>query len=322
MSKKEIINVKAESILAQYFQTLLTSGITIGITEKMYNDFVNELVNKVNTDTSEYAREIRVEPDSFENIVQRMNKIHSERVVGVRLKSIIVDDGNKMFVALPTYELKEWRYDEFKTGLYGRQDKIFKEILQAKIASQILPESKVISKKDDIAKKVASFFVNDLIARYVKSRISKGYWPSQCRDIDKYIFDRDIGKSIDENGTADTFKKAYLHAVDEVCLLLADEEAETIEISNNPYHMLAHANFLKFIMPEELSFLKQYVHHKYEERDAAITVTISQNEVTFRSSACVFSDSYGEWSDDYKHEKGTIETKSVEIMEKRIGIIS
>ena len=322
MSKKEIINVKAESILAQYCRTLLTSGITIGITEKMYNDFVNELVNKVNTDTSEYTRGIRVEPDSFENIVQRMNKIHSERVVGVRLKSIIDDDGNKMFIALPTYELKEWRYDEFKTGLYGGQDKIFKEILQAKIASQILPESKVISKKDDIAKKVASFFVNDLIARYVESRISKGYWPSQCRDIDKYIFDRDIGKSIDENGTADTFKKAYLHAVDEVCLLLADEEAETIEISNNPYHMLAHANFLKFIMPEELSFLKQYVHHKYEERDAAITVTISQNEVTFRSSACVFSDPYGEWSDDYKHEKGTIGTKSVEIMKKRIGIIS
>lgn len=320
--KKEIINIKAESILAECFRSLLTTGITIGITEKMFNEFVNELVNKLNINSSEFASEIMIKPDSFENIVERMNKIHSERVIGVQLESIIGDGGNKMFIALPTYELKKWEYRQFETGLYGREKRIFDAILQDKIVSQFPNESKIVSEKSDIAKKVASFFVNDLIERYVKSRISKGYWPSQCRDIDKYIFDRDIGKCIDENGTADIFKKVYLHAINEVCLLLSDKKAETIEISNNPYHMLAHANFLKFVIPEDLSFLKQYVYHKYEEHDAAITVTISKNEVKFRSSACVFSDPYGEWSDAYKYEKGTIGAQSVEIMEKRIGIIA
>lgn len=86
--------------------------------------------------------------------------------------------------------------------------------------------------------------------------------------------------------------------------------------------MLAHANFLKFFIPEELSFLRQYVHHSYEERDSVITVTISQNEVTFQSSTCVFSDPYGDWSDDYNYKKGIIGMHPVEIMEKRIGIIS
>lgn len=314
---KEIINIRPESILAQYFHALLTSGITSGITEKMYNDFVDELVNK-----SELAHEIMIKPDSFENIVERMNKICSERVIGVQLESIIGEDGNKMFIALPTYKLRKWGYGQFRTDLYGCQQEIFEAILQNRIASQFPTESKVVSEKSDIAKKVASFFINDLIERYVKSRISEGYWPSQCRDIDKYIFARDIGNYIDESGTADTFKKAYLHAIDEVCLLLANKKTETIKISNNPYHMLAHANFLKFVMPEEFSFLKQYVHHEYEMYDTAMTVTISPNEVKFQSSSCVFSDPYGEWSDDYKYEEGTIGTQSVEIMEKRIGIIT
>lgn len=176
--------------------------------------------------------------------------------------------------------------------------------------------------KSDISKKVASFFINDLIERYVKSRISKGYWPSQCRDIDRYIFARDIGKYIDENGTVDTFKKAYLYAIDAVCMLLKEEKTEKLEISNNPYHMLAHANFLKLIMTEELSFLKQFSYNKYQVRDEAITVTISKNKVKFKSSACVFSDPYEQWSDDYEYKEGDIGTQFVEIMKKRIGIIS
>ena len=121
MKNHDIIIVKAENILAQYFKALLTSGITSGITEKMFYDFVNELTNKVNTDTSEFAREIIVETDSFENIVQKMNKIHSEKLIAVKLKSIIDKAGNKTFIALPTYNLKEWEYKKFEIGLYARQ---------------------------------------------------------------------------------------------------------------------------------------------------------------------------------------------------------
>lgn len=326
MQKKEIINVKSESILAQYFKALLKNGITIGITEKMYNDFVDEFVSKVNTDDSEFARNIIIESYSFENIVKivnTMNKPYFSSVEVIRLETIISSDNKKTLIAFPTYDLKEWNYELYKLGLFGRQQKIFEGIMKSKIESYFPTSNvKIISERLDVAKKVASFFINDLIERYVKFRISKGYWPSQCKDIDKYIFDRDIGKYIDESGTAETFKKLYLHAINVVSLLLEDKKTDTIKISNDPYNMLAHANFLKFIMPEKFSFLKQYIHNKYEERDAAITVTISQNKVEFTSSACVFSDPYGEWSNEYKNERGDIGNKSVEIMEKRIGIIS
>lgn len=320
MSKKVI---KPESILAQCFSVLLKNGITNGITENMYNDFVDEFSKKVNIYSSRFGDEIIVEPDSFENIVQRMNKIHSSTEDGIRLETIIGDGDKKELIAFPNYNLARWKYDLFNMRLFESQEKIFKDTILSK-STQYFPtfSMEIIKEIPDVAKKAASFFVNDLIERYVKSRISKGYWPSQCRNVDEYIFKRNIGKCIDEAGTIETFKKAYVYAINVVCLLIADEKKDTIEISNNPYNMLAHANFLKFVMPEEFSFLKPYVYNEYEEHDVAITLTIFQNRVKFRSSACVYSDPYGEWSDEYKYEKGEIGNQPVEIMERRIGAIA
>lgn len=322
MTKNDVIIVKPENILAQYFRTLLENGITQGITVRMYNELVDELVRRINSDTSEYCQKIKVERTSFKNIVQEVNERLWSRAVSIKLKNTTVN-GKKTLIALPTYELKRWGYDKFKTGLYGRQEDFLEEIMKEKMKSQfITPGKKFISKRSDIAKKVASFFVNDLIERYVKSQINEGHWPSQCGDIDKYIFDRDIGKYIDVNGTAEIFKMAYLHAIDGVDLLLENNKKEAIQISNDPYYMLAHANFLKLIMKEELAFLKQYIHHEYTLNDSTLIVTISSSEVLFKSNTCTFSDPYEEWSDEYETNKGTIGMKSVEIMEKRIGKVN
>ena len=83
MTKNDVIIVKPENILAQYFRILLENGINQGITVRMYNELVDELVRRINSDTSEYCQKIKVERTSFKNIVQEVNERLWSRAVSL-----------------------------------------------------------------------------------------------------------------------------------------------------------------------------------------------------------------------------------------------
>lgn len=321
---KQTIMLEPEDLLLSYFETLLKNGVTCGITKDMYFDLVAELTKKVNCDSNGLSLSypnISAQVGDFESIVERADK-KINKIPGT--KTIYMKEDNGTLAAYPTNKLI---LDNFSNKLtyYPRIERMLKEVLKTKIPNIPLKDSVLNCAVPEIlnnSKKVAAFFVNDFIERYVKCSIKKGKWPEQCRDIDEYVFRRNIAQYIDMEGTAEFFKILYIHAINVVYELLEKKgEAEEIEFSNNEFYTLAHANFLKFIMPEKLQFLRAYKHDQYEENDASIKVSIIENEVKFVTNTCVYFDPYGNFSDDYVRYVGNIGSRYVEIMEKRIGKI-
>lgn len=321
-----LLVVNQDEILLRYFEVLLKNGITTGITETMYFDLVKEVIEKINSSISTLTDTVGIEEFSFSNIVKKANQINSiesdGEKVGIKLQAI----NNEKILALPTYDLVKRKRQRNVINAFGRYDgdKVLDKILETK-ATQIKMSTYKLGESSlenlDIAKKVSAFYVNDLIKRYVDDRIKNGYWPSQCKDIDEFVFKRNIAKCINEKGTSLTFKKTYLQAMKVVCEIL-DLNQKRIEISNNPDNMLSYAHFLNFVLPSELQFLRYYSYNQYKIRNARMDITIENGNVNYKTCSCISSDPYGGWSDEYRREEGTLGNEEVLVMEKRIGKIN
>ncbi|MFA5459344.1 MAG: hypothetical protein WC267_02080 [Bacilli bacterium] len=305
----------------------MDKGIPEGITEKDYFDFRSALLKNINTDEllDTLFNSIRVVSpnETFSTIVDKAaNKIIKEygnNVSGLDLKNGTV---------YPNYNLRRLQGDDY--SLFRNSGRA--KWLRDKTISQFvqLPNLSVYSLNDasdenfELAKKAASYLINDLIERYLRHRIKAGCWPIQCKDADEFIFNRNVGKLINEKGTKENFELAYYQAIRVIAKLLETRQRsnESVELSNNDANCLAYSNYLKILIPETLSFLLPYRYNEYELRSANITVSILYDEAKFNNSECVYSDPYGDWNDDYKKTEGTINDIPVRVMEKRIGKIT
>lgn len=205
----------------------------------------------------------------------------------------------------------------------GREIYLFEWLLNKKIPSFTLCDYQLehASKKNlSHAKKVSAFYMNDLIERYIKYKISYGKWPNQCENIDEYIFKRNIAPLIDEKGTAETFKIAYLNAIKVVCQSLETKKNnDSLLFSNNEQNLLAHANFLKFVLPEQLQFLKMFKYNPLQAYNSSMDIQVLKQSVLFDSAYNRSSPYQG--LPYFVRNNGIIDENTVKIMEKRIGKI-
>ncbi|MDD4283062.1 MAG: hypothetical protein PHX03_04650 [Bacilli bacterium] len=319
---KKIVDIKSENVFLEYLYARLDKGITEGITEEDYSNFLNTIVNNINSDESDYSIRTIMPSDSFLNIAEKaMEKTvlpYNKKLTGLDLKNGIL---------YPTYNLRKLEWNDYKLFRgFGRGQDLVNKTLEQHIKVPNLSEYPLNESNNDnfeTSKKVAAYFVNDIIERYLKDRVEKGCWPKQCKDSDEFIFKRNIGKLIDEKGTKENFKIAYYQAIRVITELLENKESlsDNLIVSNNDKFCLAYANYLKIITPEALSFLLPYRYNEYQLRNARIDVSIINNQTQFKTSECIYSDPYGDWSDDYSRKEGIINDVPVLVMEKRIGKI-
>jgi len=322
MREKRELTINQGKVLLDYFARILSKGNTYGITEDMYFMAINEIVEKINESYLLFTNRVRIEDDSFEEIVEEANKLNrSCKSKGIKLNTL----NNGKLIAIPTYDLKKIQLSGPIIG-YNGEDSVLGTVLNERIPSIQLSNYELSSAKIEdleIAKKVSAFYINNLINRYVKDKIKNGYWPGQCRDIDEFIFEKDLGKIIYAKGTKNAFTLAYLNAIKVVCEMLESRKPdETIQFTNSDFDRLAHANYLKFVLPSELSFLRNYKYSEYQTHNSRLDISIEGNEVRYKTNTCVFSDPYDDFSDEYKQTSGVVGEEPVLIMEKRIGKIN
>lgn len=319
---RDKITIANEDVLLEYLYARLNKGITEGINEKDYFCFLNALLENINTDKSDYSIRAVSPNENFSTIVEKtIDKVkynYSSRS-GIDFKNGVI---------YPNYDLFELEWSKYKLFRdHGRGQKLTVETISQFVPT---PNLSTFSLKDsndenfELAKKIAAYYINNLIERYLEDRIEKRYWPTQCRNADEFVFKRDIGKSIDEKGTKENFEIAYYQAIRVITELLETKQhsSENVALSNNEANCLAYANYLKILVPEPLSFLLPYRYNQYRLRNANINVSIQNNEAKFSNSECIYSDPYGDCSRDYKTTDGTIDNIPVQVMEKRIGKIS
>lgn len=317
---KEIIRIKNEKALLEYLYKMLSLGYTDGITEREYFNFINTLEQKINSDNSIFAKRIELEYESFETTVEKAIKVLEKSCKRPKQPLLYKEvDGTKIIV--PTYDLEKISESEYKLFNYPRQVKIEKDLFDEIIPRVDLSEYEFIRFENlEGAKKVAAFYIGEIAYRYVASRLKENINVVKGLNIDKYLFGNP--EEILESGIKELFVKAYIHAT-KIVAQLKDEESirETIIFSNNPNKPLAHANYLKMVLPEEIKELSKFSHKTYVLNNSEITVKTIGEFAEYESITCIASDENGEWSDTYERENGEITEEYVKVMEKRIGNI-
>ena len=309
--------LKHERLLVNLFYHLLSKGITKPVTEKQYFAIINETLKKINVDELKVlSYEYVVEDESFEDIIAKANALASctrNSIEGYMYRGCSV--------ARPTYNLsKPSVCSEVQLNWYTMQQNVFHRVIDAKFQKNTpnkLQTQPVSQEQLSVAKKVAAVFVDELIKKYVNREIKQNRWPAQCREIDEYVFKRNIAKCIDEQGTAEIFCKLYNCAIQVVCNLIRENKG-VFQISNWDVNTLAFANYLKFFELEEFKFLIPLKHNQDEIRDLGIRCSVSDSEARCFSRKCTFQDEY-DGDDSYEYKEWVISEKEVQIMEKRLS---
>lgn len=313
---KTTVTIEQEKVLLKYLYSMLEEGITTGITEKEYFKFINILVDKINSESknSEYIIPTIINKESFSEIAQKLSTTLTK---DNGKQGILYKETNNGGIILPTYDLEKSRYKDCSIENINHRilDDLLKSIIKKpKLSSYPLENT---SKENlENATKIAAVYVNEVIRRYVTSRIENNRWPAQCSDIDQYIFQKDIAKYIDEQGTIHNLKQAYIQAIRVVCELQDKSTTDDIiKFSNNKNNFLAYANYIKFFTPEELSFLKEFSHNKYILNDASIDLCIDEDQVKYKTSTPILLESYGK---GYKNNEGIVDNTPGKVMKKRL----
>lgn len=330
LKKMKTITLKNEIVLLKYLETLLSNGITTPITEDMYFHVIEELIKEAQKDPLMITKKknLTFSSENFSDIIEKANRLNNKNNKEKKEKIKIEKDENGKEMASATYFLKKGDMP-YGHDVQEREYILLDTLLKQKISSPTLCDYPLDMVSEDIlnkAKKVSAFYINDLIERYIQYKISYGKWPSQCKNIDEYIFKRNIAPLIDENGTAEVFKQAYLNAIKVTCQII-DSHTKTKEkdplfyestfFSNNEQNVLAHANFLKFVLPESLQFLKMFKYNRLEAYNTAIDIQILRQTVFFDTTYDISSPYQG--SSRIVRENGIVNEETVHIMEKRIG---
>ena len=319
---KKTIEIPNEMILLRFLENLLSKGVTTPITEEMFFSVREKWIETIEKDPTMLAskQKIKFLEEDFFDIIEKANNVGKcNQEKNIRINTEINEE--KKGVAIPTYSLKKTDLDAWK-GKFGREIYLLDSILNEKVSSIPLCEFSLKNVPEDIlikAEKVSAFYINDLIQRYIKYKISYGKWPNQCEDIDEYVFKRNIASFIDEKGTKEIFKLAYLNAIKVVCQEILSKENSPLFFSNNDQNLLAHANFLKFVLPEPLQFLKIFKHNPLEAYNASIDLQVLKQAIYYDTIYDRFSPYQG--NSHLVRKNGIVDKDTVKIMKKRIGKI-
>ena len=309
---KEIRKIENEKALLEYLYKRLMLGNTDSIKEEEYLNFISLLEERINSSSLE---RIEFERESFSSIFEKVLNILNP---SLEVTPLIYSDTKGI---VPTYELTKISYSDYRMFEGIRENFII-----GKLIEEITPKIELSTydwiKFDSIeaSQKISSFYIQELAQRYMKEMVTLGCFPIKDMDVDKYIFEQDLGKFFNSPGTKDTFIKAYIHSTKIISEMLDGlKNNEKVIFSNNPTKVLAYANYLKMILPEELKFLTRYNHKPYALNNPEIDITCSGSHVSYESVTCVSFDETGEWSDAYERESGTIDEECVKVMQKRLG---
>ena len=316
---KETITIKNEKVLLEYLYKRLSLGCTEPITEDEYFRFINLLEERVNNDNS--LEKVVFPKESFTKVVSKALVMLRESDHNNISNPLLYEEVNGVGMVTPTYGLKPIEYGIYRMIEQPRQIAIARTLME-ELTPKINLSSYDFIKFDSLeaAEKVASFYINDIIDRYIQEMVRLGVWPAELTDVDKYIFEQNFAKTFNGQGTKEAFINAYIHATRIVSELKDNvENNETIMFSNNPINCLAYANYLKMLSPEQLQFLIKYSHKPYALHDVAIDISTGSADAYFSAESCTYYDENGDWSNQYERNNGTVSSESVKVMQKRLG---
>ncbi len=300
---KETIIISRDELLVEFLLEKIKKGFDRTVSEKEFTTLILELLNNLNN--SNWAGCIyKIENEDFATTCQKA--IIKEK--NGYYNSPITYENNQLvgnYFLKNNYDGRKYNHALNKFDIINFLEQYVEKIVNEKKDGISKFKIETTSKNIfEISKQISAYIVNDLMIRYVKENIKNNKWPSQCKDIDKYIFEKDLASTIDLEGTRAKFIELYNHSILSIAEMLSNDC--NLQLSNNKSECLAYSNYYKIIKP--FSFISNYVYNEYQLLNTKINIKIENEKINLLESTCVFSDPYDEWGDQYE-EKNKVLSK-------------
>lgn len=131
-------------------------------------------------------------------------------------------------------------YDDYKGKAYEIR-RVIKEYLST-LPKRKINESTIIEEQNLlIGKHIAALVITDIWKSHIEKLIKNYTWPSQCRDINKYLFEVDLGEIIGTESIKNDLIELYGILSRRVAILY--QEDKNLKIESKPGMYLAYANY-------------------------------------------------------------------------------
>ncbi len=302
------IRVRGSDLIADYLRKKLGSANDNSVSEEEFIKFLNDMIESIN-DHKYSSWKYVLDDQSFEEMCHQAIVIES-KPWGQALKF-----ENNILSA--TYVLKAgklWnRPDDYniRNFMCNHNTKLIEEKKQEVNNFDL---STLSGNELQLSKKIAAYIVFDLIQRYVKEMTERGSWPKQCKDINEFIFEKDLATVIALDGTRETFINLYKHAVG--CIAEKIVVEKDFQLSNNRQLCLAHANFARITDP--FPSFARYVYNESELHNNSILIKVKDGKAISSEEKCTYSDPYGEWSDDMVRGEKNLTAYDCPMLEEKV----
>lgn len=266
-----------DDLVVNYLAEKTKKGFINGFEQKEFLDFLTFFKShfEVMGDITDYNTYI-------ENFIKRKNKRDwSDK------PHITFQDG----VVKPTYEFSSYDESVINTYFKSRKDKenIIKAIMDYLKENNPKPisSSTIIGQDLESAKLFSATLFLNIWSSYTNSYIDEKRWPSQCKNIYKYLIEDDLAPRIEIPSIKQDLLKFYN---DSYTLVGAMQQSDDkLEISSYSNGFLAYANYLNFVNNLNQKELLKYLS------DMDFTMNFSIDEikiVTVDSAPCYYEDDY------------------------------
>lgn len=131
-------------------------------------------------------------------------------------------------------------YDDYKGKAYEIR-RVIKDYLST-FPKREINESTIIEEQNLlVGKHIAVLIVSNIWLNYIDKLIKSCQWPSQCRDINKYLFEIDLGEIIGTESIKNDLIELYGVLSKRIAILY--QQDKNLKIVSKPNRYLAYANY-------------------------------------------------------------------------------
>lgn len=238
------LEIDFDSLIVNYMIYKAENGYDISLT---YNEFMDFLkFSRVSLAVVDYESDTL---SMFSNFIENKS---INAWSGYESKNfhphmdIIYDSSLKDHVLKANYRFSHYDTSVIDTYRWGdRKIKTLNDIISSYLSDK--PKRKLVDNylitdyEKDMAKRASGLIFSSIWNNYINKEIELGVWPSQCRDIDKYLFETDLASIIGTISIDDELLELYQVFSKRMAIMYHDDNNLKISSYENKY--LAYSNY-------------------------------------------------------------------------------
>ena len=240
-----------DDLIVEYMVCKVKEGYEPSFTSDEFIDFLHFFTSKINVEDCMYKKEL------FDRFFERKNEadwsysktfFSNEKIYNPHMELDKTDEANYLIKA--NYKLSDFDISVINTYFIysGDRKKItdrIKVYLKDKPKRKINMDIQVNENELMIGKYISSQIFENIWTSHINELINDGYWPRQCKDINKYLLNTDLAKIIEVKSIKDELLNFYKSIYQKLAIMYHQDKKLKISTFSNSYLSYSNYNLLR-----------------------------------------------------------------------------